>query len=183
MIYFLRSVETGYIKIGTTQNLHQRLRLLATKFGKLEVLGVLPGNRPFEKALHMAFKDHVVTEMGREWFFDTPSIRKYIDSYAWAWDKQKKIKQKRLYLDPPQYRNGVNCRLYDLIVKKRLEPGFENFGIRELSTATGVSVAQIKLLAKNVAHKFYNADMDALMDFFHCQVDDILTLDNPDWRK
>lgn len=184
MIYFARSLETGYIKIGMTAGIWRRIAALSNQHGELEVLGVLPGGRPFEKALHMAFDAHLVPGMGREWFYDIAAIREYIKRYTHLPESYTPRQQPRpLRLNMPEYRQGVNCHLYDLIVNKRQQAGFEGFGIHELADATGISAGRIKQLALNKCDKYRSAEMDTLIDFFGCQVNDILRISGVDWLQ
>lgn len=86
MIYFIRQVSTGYIKIGCARNLWGRMVMLKKKFGEVELIGVLYGHRPGEYKLHSLFNqlnvahisDMVRVQYGREWFHPEPELTSYI---------------------------------------------------------------------------------------------------------
>jgi len=81
MIYFLRHPKTGLVKIGTTDKYHRRLSTLMSKYGDLELVALMDGNRTTEAALHVRFgaanRQGVLD--GREWFADTPELREFIE--------------------------------------------------------------------------------------------------------
>jgi hypothetical protein len=70
-VYFLHD-PSGFIKIGTTGNLSQRLRdLQAANPRELVLLGTLRGDRDVEIAFHIYFADLLARG---EWFTDHPVI-------------------------------------------------------------------------------------------------------------
>lgn len=72
MIYFIRGVHTGRIKIGTSINPEQRLRSLQTGSPEpLEMMGVIQGGPKEEKILHKRFKRF---GMHGEWFKPDPDL-------------------------------------------------------------------------------------------------------------
>lgn len=84
MIYFLRHVETGLIKIGTTKNLKSRVYDLEREHGKLEVMGFVAGYEWYETELHKRF-DHLNKRgvlSGREWFSPDSELINYIEKYT-----------------------------------------------------------------------------------------------------
>jgi len=76
MIYFLRSPETGLIKIGTTRDYHTRLSHLIMEYGDLELLGLMDGSYEEETALHHQFAE--VRQGRSEWFEKCPELMAYI---------------------------------------------------------------------------------------------------------
>lgn len=72
VVYYLRS--GGYIKIGWTSNLEQRMRAYPPD---TVLLAVRPGTRADESATHRRFS-HLTTH-GREWFPLAPQISEHID--------------------------------------------------------------------------------------------------------
>lgn len=71
VVYLVRVEDC--IKIGTTGNLHERLRNLHVK--RTALLAVIPGGRDEELALHERFAASL--HHGREWFTPTPDIFEY----------------------------------------------------------------------------------------------------------
>lgn len=65
MIYFLQR-PNGDIKIGITIDYRQRHLQLIEQYGALVLLGIMPGNRIQERALHTQFAD---CRIGRSEFF------------------------------------------------------------------------------------------------------------------
>lgn len=79
MIYFIRAVESGKIKIGESDNPVARIKQLKTGSPeKLEILGVISGGRYREKDLHKKFKQYQVRG---EWFKSNPELTKFIREY------------------------------------------------------------------------------------------------------
>lgn len=60
MVYAVRN--RGYVKIGWTSNIEQRIKSL----GSCEILAVAPGTRVDEKELHDRLRGHALR--GREWY-------------------------------------------------------------------------------------------------------------------
>lgn len=84
VVYFVE--REGYIKIGTTRRLTQRLASLGPGRGTrcpgdmtpgpVVLLGTMPGDGENERAVHELFRRHRV--LGTEWFRDAPEIRDFI---------------------------------------------------------------------------------------------------------
>ena len=55
-VYFVQHQETGLIKIGHSIKPTSRIKKLNSAFGKVTLLGLLPGNEETEKKLHANFK-------------------------------------------------------------------------------------------------------------------------------
>lgn len=73
VVYCVRSTLSGYLKIGTTKHVRQRLSAIATATGgKIEIVGMLPGDAEAELVLHKRFAAH--RKLG-EWFDDVQEIR------------------------------------------------------------------------------------------------------------
>lgn len=77
MIYFAQPVDGGPVKIGTTENLPQRLAGLESTYGKpMALLGTMPGGRDEERAIHDRFS-HL--RLGRtEQFRPEPELMQFI---------------------------------------------------------------------------------------------------------
>jgi hypothetical protein len=87
MIYFVRETEDGFIKIGTTVRLTERLKQLEAEFDvKLEVLAVIAGGRKEEKMLHRRFAHN---HPWREWFSPSEDLLRYIKEEGEPWDGDK----------------------------------------------------------------------------------------------
>lgn len=67
MIYFIRNTDSGYIKVGYTSKdpLARMAYLQVGSAAKLELVGVIDGEREDERALHQALAEHRVAG---EWF-------------------------------------------------------------------------------------------------------------------
>jgi DNA-binding XRE family transcriptional regulator len=76
MIYFIK--QNDFIKIGYTNNLKNRLNQLQTSSPvRLEVLGLIKGDKSDEKKHHDLFKNFC---SNGEWFILNEEIKNYIDS-------------------------------------------------------------------------------------------------------
>ena len=86
MIYFLRATDGGPIKIGTSIQLTERLKVLSKETGQdLEVLAVVDGGRGEEQALHGRFSHLRVVN---EWFEPGDDLLGFIVQEGRAWDGQ-----------------------------------------------------------------------------------------------
>lgn len=84
MIYFIRQMSTGLIKIGTTKNMHERVQQLRPFYGDLEIIAVMDGDRPVEKKLHRKFakfREH------HEFFRPSDELLDFIEKEGRIWDK------------------------------------------------------------------------------------------------
>lgn len=85
MIYFVRHIKTGYIKIGCTSSVVHRLREIAYSHGAVALLGMMNGDFIIEKQLHAHFADYNIrpsTWWGKEWFSPAQPILDFIDVNA-----------------------------------------------------------------------------------------------------
>lgn len=148
MIYFLRAeqtsynkrtgntIEVGYVKIGTTVRLSQRLKQIATNIGHTPtVLGVLDGGYAEEAALHERYKGF---RRGGEWFDPEHSnLLTLIDDEARPWDgvdekpdclavQIRGSEEWRAWVDRAARFNGTNVTsMFDMAVARFVrESGF-----------------------------------------------------------
>jgi hypothetical protein len=76
VIYFIQPTGGGPIKIGTTENLEQRLKGLDAAFGtEWALLATMPGSYEEERALHQRFR-HLA--LGRELFRPARELLEFI---------------------------------------------------------------------------------------------------------
>lgn len=85
MIYFIRQVSTGYIKIGWSIRPIERFISLQEKFGELHLIGVMSTPENQERRLHERFESLNVVRhgekkriYGREWFVAQDALVGYI---------------------------------------------------------------------------------------------------------
>lgn len=80
VVYFIRNVDTGLIKIGTTICLSNRLAALRLGGGsELEVLGVLPGAQTLEAEAHARW---AALRVRGEWFSPGQELLEWIQQNA-----------------------------------------------------------------------------------------------------
>lgn len=84
MIYFVRHIDSGLIKIGCTGDVPARLHNLANQYGVVKLLGVREGDSSDERRLHWQFAEYNVRGVltGREWFTGAPDLLDYIAQTA-----------------------------------------------------------------------------------------------------
>ncbi len=83
MIYFLRHVETGLIKIGKTRDIFLRLPQLTSRYGELELMGFMDGDYVEESTVHLRFELLRSTVLaGREWFNPDVALMDYIHTHT-----------------------------------------------------------------------------------------------------
>lgn len=76
VIYFVRKVKTGQIKIGYSANVRERMRALRAEHGPLDLLAVIHGDERAERAQHERwawFHSHL------EWFNSGAALLRYIE--------------------------------------------------------------------------------------------------------
>lgn len=79
-IYFIRCINSGFIKIGKAENVMNRLHCLQVgSTSELELVGSLEAPPAREKELHVMFDQYRVRG---EWFQPSNEIMKYIAAYA-----------------------------------------------------------------------------------------------------
>ena len=84
MIYFAQPSPGGFIKIGTTRCLTDRLAGLKSEYGiLLTILAVVDGGHPEEASLHSRFS-HLRSE--GEWFHPGDDLLEFISKEAKPWD-------------------------------------------------------------------------------------------------
>lgn len=82
-VYFVRSGDSGPIKIGHSTGLKNRFETLRTTVPNLEILAVLPDEgRAAEKRLHRQFA-HI--KVDREWFRADTELLEWIDQNGQSW--------------------------------------------------------------------------------------------------
>lgn len=97
-VYLLLHEATQYVKVGFSSQPAKRLRSHTSAIpGRLRVLGVFPGGRWLERAIHEDLSEWLVPGY-REWFFYSPSVKEYLSRIASARktyqaDTQKTVKE------------------------------------------------------------------------------------------
>lgn len=77
MIYFVRSIATGLIKIGHSSDVQRRMPELLREHGPMELLSVLYGSAQTERAHHVHF---AALNAHGEWFTPGAQLLSYIAS-------------------------------------------------------------------------------------------------------
>lgn len=177
MIYFIRHVETGLIKIGYTGNLHKRFTSLRLDYGDIEPLGYIDGSRKDESILHKWFNGDNKTDIlpGREWFIASTDLMRFIDENALecginVQDLNTEFKPD----DPPDHVSIIN-RLYKLMKEKESETG-EMVSVMDICRATGISKATIYKWIHNRVSRFDSEVIINLCQYFKKDVGDLLTI-------
>lgn len=76
MIYFIRNMENGHVKIGTSRNPWKRLQALQTASSQpFRLLGIIHGGKRREAKLHERF---AAFRIRGEWFYGEPEILLFI---------------------------------------------------------------------------------------------------------
>ncbi len=74
-IYFIHEEKTGLIKIGFTNHLSDRMRALACRSNRIELLGVMHGSHRLEREIHVLFSQF---RKKRERFLPSPLLLEFI---------------------------------------------------------------------------------------------------------
>lgn len=81
-VYVLLHEPTKYVKVGFSSEPVKRIRAHSVSIpGKLNFLGVFPGGRALERAMHEDLADWLVPGH-REWFFYSPPVQEYVSRLA-----------------------------------------------------------------------------------------------------
>ena len=79
-VYFIRSKQSGLIKIGTSRWPRRRFQEIKLATGQdVDLLGTIPGSRDVEAELHEKFASTRVTG---EWFSESDELMNYINQHA-----------------------------------------------------------------------------------------------------
>jgi len=79
MVYFVKLISTGRVKIGYSANVPVRMQELTHDHGPLDLLAVLHGSRKTERAHHLHF---AALRVKGEWFAPGEALMAYIGSLA-----------------------------------------------------------------------------------------------------
>ncbi len=80
MIYFVQNKARNAVKIGFSENLEARLKVLQTvSLDPLELIGTIEGDRDAEKELHKKFKDFKIRG---EWFLMDSELKDFVRDYV-----------------------------------------------------------------------------------------------------
>lgn len=131
MIYFLRaeqdtdSLKAGWIKIGTTTRLTERLKQIASEIGHMPtVLAVLDGGFAEEQALHRKFG---FAGKFREWFYPDPELLLLIETDGRPWNGMDDVPLSALGR-PVKVDSGI-------VIKAKLVAGTRHITLAEYLTS------------------------------------------------
>ncbi len=68
LIYVMRGIDTGLLKIGHSWNPSARLRSVAATIEAVELVAAFEAPEAMEYELHRRFAAHLAADRGREWF-------------------------------------------------------------------------------------------------------------------
>lgn len=77
MVYFVKLISTGHIKIGYSANVPARMQSLLRDHGPLDLLAVIPGTLDDERAHHGQF---AALRVIGEWFTPGAPLLSYVDA-------------------------------------------------------------------------------------------------------
>lgn len=172
MIYFLQRAD-GAIKIGTTTQYHARLYALSLEFGKLNLLGLMDGDRSTERQIHRMFPDTRIE--GSEWFLESNELLEYI-----RLNTHLSLPPIPLKVQSPRTENIVQgrvCnRLIELIENKQQT---EQRLIKPSRLAEEVGISRITMCAwiDGTVDRFDGDTITKLCKYFGCDMPDLLYID------
>lgn len=157
MIYFLRHIKTGIIKIGRTNAYDFRHSELSKGFGELSLLGWVNGGRGKEDELHRLFSKYNVqgTLQGNEWFSPSDEILAYIRDNANKSKPQGSYTRDTVNTLPKGAINNLS-----LLIEKR------GVTSADVSRATGISNSALLRLAKGQTASINMDIWKKLSDYF-----------------
>lgn len=161
MIYFIQESGNGYIKIGFSQEPLQRLRQLSKNQPyEYNLIGVLPGHLPEEKALHKKFSDFSVKG---EWFCPSKDLIDFIESKAYMlYSCGKNPKPITGLVDKKQFL-AYNPDVFNSVLSE------SRISVTELAILSNVSEKEIKKLGRwdrNFPSWCWSIPADFRFDFF-----------------
>lgn len=174
MIYFMRHTKTGYIKIGYSGGLRQRLRTIVSTHGVLEPIGLMEGGRDTERQLHAAFKDDRAPMRGEvEWYHPNADLVFYIACNTDVPISLIVDDAARRPIRPVKNSHKI-CRPFLLRIIKAEKEGRLPTAEQDMARIMGISYLVFKRLRRAKFHLLTNEDIQPVADFFGCSVDELL---------
>lgn len=169
MIYFLRSLETGLVKIGTTKNYHARLTALQAEHGELQLLGVTEGSYFEERDLHQRFAEYRADHVsGREWFYPGLDLILFIVDNANP--NEPKL--------PDVYNPGYTTRIVNrigIVIREYQAEKERVTGQRitqaQIATEAGIDPATLSRYANDLTNSYRRDVLDKLGRFFNVGIE------------
>lgn len=88
-VYFLLHMPTKYLKVGYSATPVKRLQSHRSSIpGDMTTLGVVPGGRYLESAVHEEL-DRWLVPGHKEWFFYTPAVREYVERIVSVYESDR----------------------------------------------------------------------------------------------
>lgn len=169
MIYFLQRAD-GAVKIGTTNQYHNRLYSLSLEFGNLSLLGLMDGDRAVERQIHQMFPE---TQIGKsEWFLESEALSEYIRA-----NTHLSVPPIAPNVKPPRVekvvKGHVRNRLPQLIeAKQQREQRMINTS--QLADEIGISRPTLYKWLDNHVDRFDAKVCDAFCHYFNCEYGELL---------
>lgn len=171
-VYFIRHIETGYIKIGASDNFQKRIWTIVLHHGAVEVLGVMTGGLDTEKQLHSGFADDRAKMLGeREWYHPNDDLHFYIqmnvdvevpEAFAAAARNYVKVPRRKHYFAPFKRRIYYSCLRGELSWKPC-----------EQAVSIGVPSRVLTALKAGQFNKASKKYLRVVAEFFGCTVEQL----------
>lgn len=178
MIYFAQHVESELIKIGYAADMTARLPSLASVYGAMKVIGVMPGEYDDEQAMHRQFKAFNVRGklIGREWFAASPALMEYIAAHCEPLNQSYEVKR----------RVKAPAKAFDLVstvpaaLARKEERDGKRYTQKEVAAATGISNATISRIFQGDIESMNLGTMRKLVEWLECDYGDVMKIVYPD---
>lgn len=167
MIYYIRHIETGLIKIGLSTAVSIRMKNLAAFYGELELLGFHDGDIKVEKEMHQRFAPRARGILsGKEWFNPTPELMAHIQANTRLENDVNVEPLKPLFYPPKQVKpvdteikGRFESALPDLIKAYLNQTGMTRQELAQLVGIDGSTLSRLlyskpRMIDMNMAEKF-----------------------------
>lgn len=176
MIYFVRHVDTGLIKIGYTANVSGRLRDIANTYGAITLLGLYGGDWADERDLHLKFNAFNIRDVlnGREWFSADVTLMGYIEEYCYATlQTLYEPGKKRIvrYTGEARFES-----LFPVALARKEERDGKRYTQRQIALATGISQALMSRIFRGRIEGLNLATARKVCLWLDCDYKDIIRI-------
>lgn len=174
MIYFLKHVATGLIKIGYTNKYHDRHRVLTKKYGAMKLIGRHDGDITLETRIHSYLSPFNVENLphpleGDEWFYPVQDVLLVAETCE--------ITPRSLEKKPPT--TGI-VKTVMIYIAPLLEANGET--VANVARKLGLPSATLNRYA-NGSTSFKGDTVVALMNYFNCEMIDLFKIETKPTSK
>lgn len=181
MIYFIQAGSGNAVKIGITDNLPLRCEHLSAYAGRIQLLGLMPGNRVDEQALHRRFRTWRSRKYSpmREWYRNNTELSDYIstststDLSRFGLSDQQIQHLTARYIDRRRSWGYFKSNVKALLLQKSVDIG-EAITTRQAARSIGLSHERFIAVYLEEVYSVDATTAGKLMAYFNCKLSDLV---------